>query len=69
MRHSRRDAVVKSNSEVADKILSNYIKSELIHKKLDSKDGKPSIPIFKKRKEVEPDLFELPPMPTQNCIE
>ena len=61
MRNSRRDNVVKSKNAVSEKILTNYIKSEIINKQLGKSKGK-SAPILKKKKS-EPDLFELPPLP------
>ncbi|XP_046457764.1 DNA excision repair protein ERCC-5-like isoform X2 [Daphnia pulex] len=50
---------------VAEKILSNYIKSEVINKQLGKNKGKSGAPLLKKKK-LEPDLFELPPIPNQN---
>lgn len=51
---------------MAEKILSNYIKSGVINKQLGNNKGKSGAPLLKKRK-LEPDLFELPPMPNQTA--
>ncbi|XP_059352206.1 DNA excision repair protein ERCC-5-like [Daphnia carinata] len=60
-RQSRRDTAVKNNDEVAEKILTNFIKSEMINKQLGKTNRKSGAPLLKKKKQ-EPDLFQLPPL-------
>ncbi|KZS15801.1 DNA repair complementing XP-G cells-like protein [Daphnia magna] len=60
-RQSRRDTAIKNNNVVAEKILTNYIKSEMINNQLGKTRGKSGAPLFKKKKQ-EPDLFQLPPL-------
>ncbi|KAI9555792.1 hypothetical protein GHT06_018308 [Daphnia sinensis] len=60
-RQSRRDTAVKNNDVVAEKILTNYIKSEIINNQLGKTKGKSGAPLLKKKKQ-EPDLFQLPPL-------
>lgn len=55
---------MKSNSVLEEKILKNYIQSEVINKQLGKQDEKLNIPMLR-RKNQEPDLFELPPIPKE----
>jgi len=60
-RQKVRSDAVKNSDKVAEKIISNYIRSEIINQELGNKSRKTkSLPVKKKE---EKDLFELPPMP------
>jgi len=62
-RQKIRSDTLKNKDKVAEKILSNYIQSELINKELGNKPGKSkSLPVKKKQ---EKDIFELPPIPIE----
>ena len=60
----RTDAIKKSD-KVAEKMMANYIQSELINQELGNKPRKPqSLPVKKKQ---EKDMFELPPIPEDSA--
>lgn len=61
-----RAAANQNNSKLAGKILDNYIKSGIINEQLGK--GKTKLPAAKKTKQ-QPDLFELPPLPSGSQYE